>query len=197
MQSLWQYNQPILPADNEAFAQYGKIISQIDSSELVTTLKEQFTVPKSGVEYVRSADVLESLQTVQQLAHQVYGGMAIQAGYVCGHNRSLEGVEYHQGSEVIVAATDLILLLGKREDMHGDRFDSRQTLAFSVLQGEIVELYGTTLHHCPCHVDSEGGFLAAIILLQGTNAELGNLEAVGILVRQNTWFTHCEQITLA
>ncbi|HGM5493063.1 TPA: DUF4867 family protein [Serratia fonticola] len=196
MHTQWQYHQPVLPADNEAFTQYGQVIQQIDSSELVAKLKAEFAIPQDGVEYVRTTEILESLMAVKQLAHQVYGDMAIQAGYVCGHNRGLAGVEYHQGSEVIVAATDLILLLGKREDMRGGRFDSRRAVAFSVQRGQIVELYGTTLHHCPCHVDREEGFLAAIILLQGTNAALSNLEPDGILARQNTWFTHCDRIEL-
>lgn len=196
MNNRLQYSQPILAVDHRAFAQYGNVIQQIDSTEMVATLRAQFTIPKSGVEYVRTAEVLENLAIIKQLAHRVYGDMPIQAGYVCGHNRGLEGVEYHQGSEVIVAATDLILLLGKREDLHDDRFDSRRAVAFSVQRGQMVELYGTTLHHCPCHVDHEEGFLAAIILLQGTNAELGNLEPVGILARQNTWFTHCNPVEI-
>lgn len=48
-------------------------------------------------------------QTVQQV---LYGDMPIQVGYCNGRNTTYNGFEYHKGSEINVAVTDFMLVLG-------------------------------------------------------------------------------------
>ena len=41
--------------------------------------------------------------------------------------------------------------------------------AFRVPAGALVEVYATTLHYAPCHVDASEGFRVAVVLPRGTN----------------------------
>ena len=41
-----------------------------------------------------------------------YGELPIQIGYCNGHNELLNAVEYHRSSEINLAATDAVLILG-------------------------------------------------------------------------------------
>ena len=38
--------------------------------------------------------------------------------------------------------------------------------------GVPVEVYATTLHYAPCHIDAEAGFRVAVVLPRGTNEPL-------------------------
>ena len=81
-------------------------------------------------------------------------------------------MEYHRSSEIDIAVTDLILLLGCQQDIReGYVYDTSQIEAFFVPAATAVELYATTLHYAPCTA-REGGFRCAIILPKGTNDAL-------------------------
>ena len=41
--------------------------------------------------------------------------------------------------------------------------------AFRAPAGAVVEVYATTLHYAPCHVDASAGFRVAVALPLGTN----------------------------
>lgn len=81
-------------------------------------------------------------------------------------------MEYHRSSEIDIAVTDLILLLGCQQDIQeGDVYDTSKIEAFFVPAATAVELYATTLHYAPCTA-RKGGFRCAIILPKGTNDAL-------------------------
>ena len=80
--------------------------------------------------------------------------MPIQVGYCNGSNYLLNAVEYHRDSEVNVALTDLILILGKEQDIEADgTYQTEKMEAFLVPAGTVVEVYATTLHYAPCNVN--------------------------------------------
>ena len=82
--------------------------------------------------------------------------MPIQIGCCNGHNKKLNAVEYHRDSEVDIAVDDLILILGKQQDIEEDHtYDTSRMEAFLVPAGTAVEVYATTLHYAPCHVKDE------------------------------------------
>ena len=87
-------------------------------------------------------------------------------------NSRLNALEYHRSSEIDIAATDLILLLGCQQDIEADdTYDTSKVEAFFVPAGTAVELYATTLHYAPCSVKANG-FRCVIVLPKGTNEEL-------------------------
>ena len=153
-----------------SFRKYGKILTGIDFSEIYNVL-EEMDYPED-VEYAASFGPLEEPEFRQKLSNTLYGELSVEIGYCSGHNKMLNALEYHRSSEVNVAATDVILLLGHQSDITEDfTYDTAQLEAFFVPAGTAVELYATTLHYAPCTAQ-EGGFRCVVVLPKGTNEEL-------------------------
>ncbi len=160
----------ILPVSDPAFRKYGRIITNVDFSGLVEAMKG--TPVPEGVVYEPSISELEGLPVTEEISAVVYGEMPIQIGYCNGHNTKLNAVEYHRDSEINVAATDAILILGMLQDVEADHtYDTSKMEAFLVPEGTGVEVYATTLHYAPCGVEGRG-FRVAIVLPRGTNYPL-------------------------
>ena len=153
-----------------AFKKYGRVISHVDVAELVAVLKE--TPIPADVVYEPSVESLEKLPVKEELSSVIYGEMPIQIGYCNGHNKKLNALEYHRDSEINIAAEDVVLMLGSLQDVEADfTYDTSKVEAFLVPAGTAVEIYATTLHYAPCHVE-DGGFQVAVVLPKGTNYEL-------------------------
>lgn len=153
-----------------AFRKYGRVISHVDVTELVAKLKE--TPIPADVVYEPSVERLESLPVKEELSRVIYGEMPIQIGYCNGHNKKLNALEYHRDSEINIAAEDAVLMLGSLQDVEADfTYDTSKVEAFLVPAGTAVEIYATTLHYAPCHME-DGGFQVAVVLPKGTNYEL-------------------------
>ncbi|MCM1191525.1 MAG: DUF4867 family protein [Butyrivibrio sp.] len=160
----------ILAVKDPAFKKYGRIITNVDVTELVSAM--QRTPVPEGVTYEPSIPELEALPVMQELSSVVYGEMPVQIGYCNGHNTKLNAVEYHRDSEINVAATDTILILGSLQDVEVDHtYDTSKMEAFLIPAGTAVEVYATTLHYAPCSVEGKG-FQVAIVLPRGTNYPL-------------------------
>lgn len=160
----------ILPVTDPAFKKYGRIIKNVDFTELVEAMKK--TPVPEGVVYEPSVKELEALPVMQELSDVTYGGMPVQIGYCNGHNTKLNAVEYHRDSEINVAATDAILILGSLQDVEADHtYDTSKMEAFLLPAGTAAEVYATTLHYAPCSVEGRG-FQVAIVLPRGTNYPL-------------------------
>ena len=124
--------------------------------------------------YEPSVAELEALPVYEALSTTTYGEMPIQIGYCNGHNSKLNALEYHRDSEINVAATDAILMLGLMKDVQPDfTYDTANVKAFLVPAGTAVEVFATTLHYAPCGVDGNG-FQVTIVLPKGTNYPLKN-----------------------
>lgn len=172
------------------FGTYGRVIGGYDCEELLQKMREHTPVPE-GVVYVPSDAVLEGLDAVKAVENNLYGQMPIQAGYCNGHNRKLNAVEYHRDSEINVAVSDLILILGRQQEIGADHtYDTSRMEAFLVPAGTMVEIYATSLHYAPCQV-SEEGFRCVVILPRGTNLDLGPFEQRNeedrLLFARNKW----------
>ncbi len=154
-----------------SFGAYGKVLTGYDFARLLETLKQQ-PCPMDDVIYVPSVEALEALPVAEDLKKRAYGGLPIQIGYCNGNNRKLNAVEYHRSSEVDIAENDLILLLGRQQDIEADHtYDTSKIEAFHLPAGMAVELYATTLHYAPCSA-GEDGFRCVIVLPKDTNLEL-------------------------
>ena len=153
-----------------SFRKYGKVLEGYDFSALVREMKHT-PVPEDVI-YVPSVEELEALEVEKTLTNKAFGGLPIQIGYCNGRNKKLNAVEYHRNSEINVAVTDLVLLLGCQQDIgEDDTYDTAKVEAFYVPAGTAVELYATTLHYAPCSAD-ENGFRCVIVLPKGTNEDL-------------------------
>ena len=154
-----------------SFKKYGKVVEGIDFSEILKNL-EALPMPAEGVEYFPGVEALEKTAATKIISESLYGGMPVQIGMCNGHNKALNACEYHRDSEINVALYDMILLIGELKDVQDDfTYDTANIEAYLVPAGVAVELYATTLHYAPCHVD-EKGFKAVVILPKGTNYDL-------------------------
>jgi len=173
-----------------SFRQYGRVVTGYDFSDLLKEV-EHTPRPMDEVIYVASAQELESRPGAEFLKNTVYGGLPVQLGYCNGNNRKLNALEYHRSSEVDIAADDLILLLGRQQDIGDDfSYDTGLVEAFFIPAGTAVEVYATTLHYAPCSAGPEG-FRCIIVLPYETNWDLVEepvREGEGILMTaRNKW----------
>ena len=153
-----------------AFRKYGQVLEGYDFTGLIKEMKHT-PVPEDVI-YVPSVEELEALDIMKDLQNKGYGGLPVQIGYCNGHNKKLKAVEYHRNSEINVAVTDLVLLIGHQQDIEPDHtYDTSKIEAFLVPAGTGIEVYATTLHYAPCHVN-EGGFQCVVVLPKGTNTDL-------------------------
>lgn len=153
-----------------SFQIYGKVITGYDCSELIRAM-EQTEVPED-VMYLASVKELEEISVCRQMEKKLYGELPIQVGYCNGHNKKLNALEYHRTSEINVAVSDLVLLIGRQQDIREDQtYDTGLVEAYFVPAGTVLEVYATTLHYAPCHT-GESGFRCVVILPKGTNTEL-------------------------
>lgn len=160
----------IYSVNDPEFRKYGRVINNVDLTSLVEALKK--TEVPEGVVYEPSVASLEATSAMKALSETTYGEMPIQIGYCNGHNKLLNALEYHRDSEINVAATDAILMLGLMADVEPDfTYDTSKVKAFLVPAGTAVEVFATTLHYAPCGVDG-AGFQVAIVLPKGTNYPL-------------------------
>lgn len=176
------------------FRKYGRVVQGIDFGPLVEAMK-QTPVP-DGVVYEPSIEALEALPVKDELQNKTYGELPVQIGYCNGHNVKLNAVEYHRSSEINVAATDAVLIVGLQCDITDDfSYETSKMEAFLVPAGTAVELYATTLHYAPCGPDNKG-FQVAIVLPKGTNYPLATVHEGWedrLLAATNKWLiTHPE-----
>ena len=160
----------IMELTDASFGRYGKVVTEFSFEKILQEM-EHTPLPKDVV-YVPSVEQLEEVPEAVELCRKGFGGLPIQIGYCNGDNHKLNALEYHRSSEIDIAVTDLILLLGRQQDIEeGDLYDTSKVEAFFVPAGTAVELYATTLHYAPCTA-AEGGFRCVIVLPRGTNESL-------------------------
>lgn len=174
---------------DKAFGRYGKVIQGLPCEDIIQAMAKT-PVPEDVI-YVASDPDLEACPSAQAAAHCLYGGMPIQIGYCNGHNKYLNAAEYHRDSEINIACTDLVLILGKEEDMEEDyTYDTSKMEAFLVPAGTVIEVYATTFHYAPCHTD-ETGFRCVVMLPKGTNTDIEKKEEITpedkLLFARNKW----------
>ena len=182
-----------------AFRKYGQVLEGYDFTGLIKEMKHT-PVPEDVI-YVPSVEELEALDIMKDLQNKGYGGLPVQIGYCNGHNKKLNAVEYHRNSEINVAVTDLVLLIGHQQDIEPDHtYDTSKIEAFLVPAGTGIEVYATTLHYAPCHVN-EGGFQCVVVLPKGTNTDLTfPTEKIGedsLMTAKNKWLIAHEDAKIA
>ena len=136
-----------------SFRKYGKVLEGYDFSALLKEMKH--TPVPDDVVYVPSVEELEALDVAKALQNKGFGGIPIEIGYCNGHNKKLNAVEYHRSSEINVAVTDLVLLIGSQQDITDDfTYDTSKIEAFLVPAGTGIEVYATTLQTAKTGEDS-------------------------------------------
>lgn len=175
---------------DDEFKSFGRIVKGFDFSEIIAKM-EQTEIPENGNVYFASVKELEDCSVFADVQNILYGGMPIQIGYCNGRNTTYNGFEYHKGSEINIAVTDFMLVLGHTYDIEDNKYFVGNETVFFVPKGTAIEMYQTTLHLSPCRVTDEG-FKDVVILPKGTNTPLDkkikndDLESQ-LLLQKNKW----------
>lgn len=182
------------------FSKYGRILTgEYDVAELIDKMQGT-ECPDDAVIYIPSDPKMEELAIMKDFTDSLYGGLPIQIGYCNGNNKMLNAVEYHRSSEVNIACTDLILLIGCQQDIEADNtYDTSKIEAFLLPKGTVVEVYATTLHYAPCSVDGNN-FRCVVVLPKDTNLDLqvkpNGTKEDPLLVARNKWLIAHEEAAI-
>ena len=177
--------------DDAAFAEYGRRITGVDVTEIIEAGKN-VEFPQEGSLYEPSLPAFESLAISDWIQKNCYGELSTQVGYCYGHANYLNGWEWHTCHEINIAVTDMVLILGKRSDFKNGTIESHTAKAFLLHEGDMVEIYATSLHFCPCEVAKEG-FGCVVALPKGTNVPLEGQVEDPVLFRKNKWIVAHEE----
>lgn len=180
------------------FREFGRVLD-LDTREFTKAINGHEQTPEGQVVYEPSVEEFEALPLYSEMSSQVYGEMPVEFGHCSGWNEKLNALEYHRSSEVDIAATDLILMVGRQQDIDQQDFtyDTGKVECFFVPAGTAVELYATTLHFAPCGVEGKE-FRCGVVLPKGTNEALqaDNSQAAGedrLLFAVNKWLIAHEE----
>lgn len=168
-----------------AFAPYGKVLEGYDTAELLEAMRK-IELPAAGTAYEPGIASLEACAVFPEFSVRGYGGMPVQLGMCWGRNTKLNCLEYHRDSEINVGTEDFVLLLAKQCEIENGQLDTGKVKAFRVPAGVAVEVYATTLHYAPCHLEEEKGFRVAVVLPRGTNTYM---PAFRPKCEEDTWMT--------
>lgn len=190
LKQLNDVNRPevtIYSAESSEIYRYGRLIEGIDFSDMCAHVMTSSDPEKTA--YIRDLEILRDCDSFPEVHKRVYREkILLQTGLCFGMNSKMNGMEYHEGSEVIVALTDLVLILGRKEEIKDNSWDSSLAKCFLLPKGSALELYSGTLHLAPCRV-TEKPFCSVIILPEGTNTPLDNkkTEENPLLFMNNKW----------
>ena len=177
-------NINIYSVHDAEFKKYGRVYAA-DNSEIVSACKK-IPLPEVGSTYQLSVKELESLESSKLLKEVAFGGCQAQIGLCMGYNSEMNALEFHKSSEFNIAVTPLLIFLGLEYEMEENRYDSSKIKAFYVESETMIELFGTTMHFCPCQV-SDGGFSNIVILPKDTNAPIDKSSNDELLFKKNKW----------
>ena len=174
--------------NDKEFARYGTVLTG-DYSSIIEEAKK-LPMPEEGSKYEPTVASFEALPLRAMIKEELFGELEVQLGNCWGYNSYLNALEWHKNSEINIAATDLVLLLAKLDDVEDGKLDAKKVVAFFVAKGEAIVVYADTLHFCPCQV-ADSGFNCVVVLPKDTNTNLENKPADPLLFRKNKWiFCH-------
>ncbi|MHC4874463.1 MAG: DUF4867 family protein [Planctomycetota bacterium] len=161
---------------DKSFEKYGRILKGFNAKKSIAFSKKNAVV-KDDIVYEPSVAGLEKDRTfLSSVKSEVFGGMPIQSGWCYGRNSMLDGLEYHKGIEVIVAVTDLVVILGDQRDIKWQKgkptYSSSKAEVFYIKKNTVVELHCWCLHFAPIHVKGKDGFCSIVVLPDKTNTNL-------------------------
>lgn len=192
IEKLREKNQvEIHSVKEDLFKSYGRFVTGYDVKELTDYMEKHTKIPELGNVYIASVPEMEQTSVYEEMTNILYGGMPIQIGYCNGRNSTYNGFEYHKGSEINIAVTDFMLVLGHTWEIKNNTYKVEDAKVFYVEKGMILEMYQTTLHLSPCKV-CDTGFKDIVVLPKGTNTPLiqkkekRELEDV-LLLQTNKW----------
>lgn len=183
----------IYSVNDSEFKTFGRVIENLDTAEIIAAAKK-IENPEKGSLYTPSEESFERLKIADEIKNKFFGTLPTQIGYCYGHSNFLNAAEWHFSSEINIAVTPLVLILGHIWDIEKGRIDSSSFKAFYLPAGTAAEIYSTSLHFCPCEVE-KSGFGCVVGLPIDTNTPLEINPDNPLLFRKNKWIIAHEENT--
>ncbi len=161
-------NLKLFHVQDPLFSSFGKVLNFSYFEEAKSYLEQQTSIPSKDNVYVAHDDSFLQTLTDLSIYKDLFGDIALEYGYVNGQNQKLNALEFHKSSEINIAVTPLILLLGHTNDIINGQYNSNNVIAFYVPEKTAIEIYPKTLHFSPCKV-LDSGFKCGVILPYETN----------------------------
>lgn len=161
---------------DKSFEEYGRILKGVKAEEVISYVKKIAKISDEVI-YEPSVTGLEKDKNfVAKMRDGIFGGMPVQVGWCYGRNSMLDGLEYHKGIEVVVAVTDIVVILGDMRDIKWQKgkpvYSSAKSEIFYIKKNTVVEFHAWCLHFAPIHVDRKAGFATVVVLPKDTNTPL-------------------------
>ena len=181
----------IKPINCEAFVRYGFPVDGYDFAEMLGLLRSSTEKPDNSIIYTPGDGNLERLPVAVSIRDNLFGGMPVQIGYCNGSNVTLNCLEYHRGSELVIADDDVVLLIAPIQEIRDFKLDTSFVEAFLLPAGKAVLIYETTLHYAPCNASGNNGFRTIVVLPESTNTDKPDItirnEEDKLLWARNKW----------
>ena len=169
----------IYSVNDPEFKPYGRVVTGLETAKAEILAALASTPLPAATDYVPEDERLQELPAAVEVSEHLFGGMPCQLGWCNGHNTALNCLEYHRDSEFNLGTEDFILLLAKQDEIENGKLDTAKVKAFRAPAGTLVEVYATTLHYAPCHVDADKGFRVLVALPKGTNTAKPDMQNNG------------------
>ncbi len=194
----------VFSSGDAAFAPYGRPFELPGIASFAAAAETLIPGDLEANLYVGSLPELEARPECSGFA-EPFGHGPFQVGFCAGPNTRLNGMEYHKSPEIVVAVTELALLLGLPEDVDASGgYDGGKAVCLHMPARSAVELHPRVLHFAPCRL-SDACFKSVIVLPRGTNEALADEERGGagaagekrLLFMRNKWLiAHPERTPL-
>lgn len=183
----------LLSLDSSRANRYGRLIENLDTTELLELADRMTIIDPAGNTYVPSVPEFERTSLYKAVL-PLFGGMPIEIGYCNGPNQTINGLEYHKSPELFIAVTDCVQFLCEPERLQNFSIcHTSDVEAFYFPKGAAFLLHPQILHLAPCSVHADG-FKSIIILPEGTNLPLEGTNVPDnedpeskILFKRNKW----------
>ena len=169
----------IYSVNDPEFKPYGRVVTGLETAKAEILAALASTPLPAATDYVPEDERLQELPAAVEVSEHLFGGMPCQLGWCNGHNTYLNCLEYHRDSEFNLGTEDFVLLLAKQDEIENSKLDTAKVKAFRAPAGTLVEVYATTLHYAPCHVDADKGFRVLVALPKGTNTAKPDMQNNG------------------
>lgn len=184
----------IFSVTDKVFLSFGRILFDAKADQAIAAARKMWKV-SDGVGASASVSQFEADQDLQAtIGLRIFAEMPVEVGWVYGRNSKLNGLEYHQGSEVHIPLEDCIFLLADWREIEWDMapsLDTKHIRAFYVPKGFITELKAWSLHYVPINVSKKTGFCNIFILPRGTGEPLQHSKSDApdyrMMIARNQW----------
>jgi hypothetical protein len=184
----------ISDVSDPGFSCYGRLLGEFPAAAIVDYMDAAISVTDATVYQPDAIGMNRFPAETLAISRQVFAGAEdLQLGWTYGRNARLSCLEYHKCAEVVITATDTLVLLGLVQDIAwpDGTYDISRVQAYLVPRGTVYEVFPWCLHSTPLHARRQDGFACAVMLPRGTHDPIDFVPEKGgeakLMHRRNTW----------